>query len=598
MSELDRRSFLSAAADLAAMSVTGCKHLRRRNDSGITVGPTTEPFHGLGAEEVDAPTMSDGRPALRAQLIEADGLPLEMEKMKTLHARDMHNDPLPQPIVLASGRARIAINADEPIQLVCRLKVPNFGEVYCFADNNGRGYTRATNIEYVVDAAQTRAKRVRDRWDKLRRSGLTMGPEFHDRLAQASRPLPKGPPEYRINQAYERLAHGLHAGEQLALANARHRIARFNKPRDNFEFGVMVSGYNSSPPAYEQRVKELFDFATVGWYWWRDEASAAAGNPVNYERMDGSIDWCLKRGINPKTFGYLYMARGATPEWIRPSEAAPATAAATRAATATAPSTINTMPNSEPSNAKREFNPRWPYDRVKELYRNVIRQTCKRYDGKLQYVEVMNEAHDKANLWGLNHEQILDMAKMAFTAAREGSPTMKRQMNHCCMWGEYAKSRNGDGSRRWSPHQFVKACFDNGIDYEVIGVQLYYPQHDVFEIDRMLDRMAEFGKPIHITEIATASQDGLDPESMRPKTYAPGWHGAWNPTLQADWAEAMWTLCYSKPQYEVVGWWDFVDVPGHFWPFGGLLQKDFAAKEAYHRLVKLKKDWGLQNRSA
>src|SRR2546429_4779097 len=37
------------------------------------------------------------------------------------------------------------------------------------------------------------------------------------------------------------------------------------------------------------------------------------------------------------------------------------------------------------------------------------------------------------------------------------------------------------------------------------------------------------------TEIATASQDGLDPESMRPKTHAPGWHGPWNEAMQADW---------------------------------------------------------------
>jgi GH35 family endo-1,4-beta-xylanase len=286
------------------------------------------------------------------------------------------------------------------------------------------------------------------------------------------------------------------------------------------------------------------------------------------------------------------MARGATPEWIRPNEL-PATTRAAKAADELPRGPINTLPNSEPSNARREFNAKWPYDRVKQTYAQVIRQTMQRFHGRCPVAEIMNEAHDKANLWGLNHAQILDMAKMAFTAAREGSPTVKRMMNHCCMWGEYAKNRNADGSRRWSPHQFIKTCFDNGIDYEVIGVQLYYPQHDVFEIDRMLDRFNEFNKPIHITEIATASQDGLDPESMRPKTYAPGWHGPWSPTLQADWAEQMWTLLYSKPNYQVVGWWDFVDVKGHFWPFGGLLQQDLQPKEAYHRLLKLKQDWGL-----
>ena len=253
------------------------------------------------------------------------------------------------------------------------------------------------------------------------------------------------------------------------------------------------------------------------------------------------------------------------------------------------------MPNSEPSNEPRQYNPRWNYDRIKDLYHRVIKNTMARYNGKLLYAEIMNEAHDKANLWGMSHEQVLDMAKMAFAAAREGSPTIQRQMNHCCMWGEYGRRANADGVRRWAPWQFIKACFDHGIDYDVIGLQLYYPQHDVFEIDRMLDRFVAFNKPIHITEIATASEDGLDPQSMRPKTYAPPWHGtAWTATAQADWTEAMYTLCYSKPAFQAVGWWDFTDRPGHFWPFGGLLDANLHPKEAFFRLKKLQAQWGLR----
>lgn len=596
MSEIDRRKFLGGLAAIAGTSIVGChsSSSKKSVEKAVTLPPATQDIAGLGAEEADAPTMGDGRPAVRMILTEADGSPIETEKMRTLHARDLRNDPLPQAIATAQGRARLEL-ADEPMQIVMRLRIPNFGEVYCFADNDGRGYTRPQQRDFVVDCAQTRLRRVRERWEELRRTGLEMDREFFDGLAAASRPIPNQRGTERTAAAYESLAHGLHAGEKLALANAKHRIARLSKPREDFKFGVMVSGYDTLGPEYEKRVRDLFDFATVGWYWWNDEGKADKGDFVNYQRMDQSVQWCLDRNITPKNFGYLYMARGATPEWIRPIElpAAATRQATTRAAGDPPPGPVNTLPNSEPSNAKREFNPKWPYDRVKKTYAAVIKQTMQRYHGRVPYAEIMNEAHDKANLWGMNHEQILDMAKMAFSAAREGSPTVKRMMNHCCMWGEYAKNRNADGSRRWSPYQFIKTCFDNGIDYEVIGLQLYYPQHDVFEIDRMLDRFNDFNRPIHITEIATASQDGLDPESMRPKTYAPGWHGPWNPTLQADWAEAMWTVCYSKPNYQVVGWWDFVDVPNHFWPFGGLLQKDLKPKESYHRLLKLKQDWGL-----
>jgi len=82
-------------------------------------------------------------------------------------------------------------------------------------------------------------------------------------------------------------------------------------------------------------------------------------------------------------------------------------------------------------------------------------------------------------------------------------------------------------------------------------------------------------------------------ESMRPRTYAAGWHGPWNETRQADWAEAMYTLAYSRPEFEAVTWWDFADVKGKFWPFGGLLRKDMTPKEAYGRLQDLRKAWGV-----
>jgi hypothetical protein len=113
------------------------------------------------------------------------------------------------------------------------------------------------------------------------------------------------------------------------------------------------------------------------------------------------------------------------------------------------------------------------------------------------------------------------------------------------------------------------------------------------EIERMLDRFASFQKPIHITEIATASEPGPDPNSMRPNTTAPGWHGPWSEETQSEWLEAIYTLVYSKPQFEAITWWDLADIPGHFWPHGGLLHADLSPKRAYTRLGELQKDWGV-----
>src|SRR4051794_22024600 len=78
--------------------------------------------HQLGAEEAAAPSkgLPSDIPQIRVLLSEPDGSPLESERAKTLTVRDMAGDPLPQTLVTATGRCRIAL-AKEPIQLTIRL---------------------------------------------------------------------------------------------------------------------------------------------------------------------------------------------------------------------------------------------------------------------------------------------------------------------------------------------------------------------------------------------------------------------------------------------------------------------------------------------
>lgn len=493
------------------------------------------------------PTLQAAGPSeqqLRIRMAEANGSALDKDRAATLCARDLANDPLPQRIARAEGRARIDL-PQEPIQISLRLKVPDFGEVYCWADNGGKGYAAPGNIQFVVDAAATRLRRVKEVYELAKRESATIDPQTEKYLKDATQPATD------VRSAYASLAAGLHAGERITLARARNRISRFPSPRKEVLFGCLIAGYDQRGTKFESLVRARFNFATASWYTWGNEQPAS--QRINYARMDGSIEWCLARGITPKGFGYCYMTRGATAEWLR----------------------------------------QWPYEKILPEYERVVAQTIRRYSGKLPYAEIINEAHDKANLWKLSHTQILEMTRTVCRAARHGSSTVKRQINNCCLWAEYARTANVNGSRRWSPYRYISDCVSSGVEFDVLGLQLYYPQIDVLEIERMLDRFRTFNKPLHITEIATASADGPDPNSMRPKTTAPGWHGPWSEATQADWLEAIYTLVYSKPEFEAIGWWDLADVGGHFWPHGGLLHADLTPKLAYHRLGELQKAWGV-----
>lgn len=522
---LDRRDFLRSSASLGGV-------LAARS---LSAAPQ---------QRLPATSAGGNAPQLRVLLKEADGSPLDDKRTATLIARDLANDPLPQKIARAAGRARIDLPR-EPIQVAARLKVPGFGEVYCWADNDGRGYTKPANVEFVIDAAATRLKRVRDAEDAARREGVTTDAKTMAYIKDAAQAVDD------VRSAYSALAAGLHAGEHLTLARARHRIARLAEPRKDFLFGCMISGFDRLGPNYEQLVRDRFNFATGSWYTWGTEEPPE--QRINYARMDASLDWCWKHNITPKGFGYCYMTRGATPEWLRA----------------------------------------WPFARILPEYERVVTETMRRYDGRLQYAEIINEAHDKANLWHLSHEQVIEITRAVCAASRKGSPSVQRLINHCCLWAEYADRASSDGSRRWSPYRYLTDCVASGVEFEIIGLQLYYPQMDLLEIERMLDRFRTFNQPLHITEIATASADGLDPRSMRPNTAAPGWHGPWSEATQADWLEAVYTLIYSKPEFKAIGWWDLADVGGHFWPHGGLAHADLTPKMAYHRLGELQQHWGL-----
>ncbi|HWQ92084.1 MAG TPA: endo-1,4-beta-xylanase [Clostridia bacterium] len=506
----------------------------------------------LGSKEAQGPGKLDPTvPQIRVLFHEADGGPLHPDRAGTLIVRDLPNDPLPQRIARAEGRARIAL-AREPIQVAARLKVPGFGEVYCYADAQGRGYSKPGQFEFVVEAARTRLARIRAAAEQAESEGLAHDTRLHQLMNEAARPIPpKAGPE-QVAAAYESLAAGLHAGERLALSRAQHRIARLREPRTDFRFGCLASGWQWGAE-YEKRFAAAFNFATISWYIWSQEPEPPEQR-IDYHRQDQSLQWCLDRGITPKGFGYVYMTNGATPEWIRS----------------------------------------WRFDKLAPAYEAIVEQTSRRYHGRLPHLEVINEAHDKANLFRLSHEQVLELTRRACNAARRGSPTVKRLINHCCLWAEYGRRANADGVRRWSPFRYLEDCLRAGVEFETVGLQLYYPQHDLFEIERMLDRFKVFARPIHITELACNSAEGLDPASMRPSSLVPGWHGPWNETRQAEWLEAIYTLCYSKPQFEAVGWWDLADVGGHFWPHGGLLNKDLSPKESYHRLLDLQRRWGVQ----
>ena len=481
-----------------------------------------------------------------------NGEPLPEASLTRLYFLTLDDEPLPNPErTVADGLLVSHAPPQWPVAIALQLPVDGFGDVTVYADNRGQGFMPG-DFPLVLNRvfACDRIARITRTLSNWQAQGYRFAATISQTLAAAQALVHQAEHHDtlsgRVRLWNDALSQALWAGEHLALSRARQRIAR-GEPRLSFKFGCNAFGYPSSGPNYDRYFTDLFNYATVPFYWRSFETDQ--GNP-RFDRVDRQVTWLESAGITAKGHPLAWFHDIGVPSWIREQ----------------------------------------PYHRVKQSLRQRILEIVRHYQDRIPYYDVINEAHGVP--WGneLNYDskQFLDLTRMACDVVREANPNVQRVVNSCCLW---ARQVALFGPSVQSPFQYVKACLRANIPFEVIGLQLYYPDQDMFEIDRMLDRFAIFGKPIHITEMSASSKTGIDESSLLGEARGL-WHAPWSETVQANWVEQIYTLAYSKPTIEAITWWDLSD-KSTFWPFGGLLNEENQPKRAYYRLQGLKQIWGL-----
>ncbi len=474
---------------------------------------------------------------LHLKFIGISGKAIPATAIGRFHCRDMADEPLPARTYVHDGSATVVLPG-KPFQVCALVNTPGFGEVVVYADNKGQGFTKPGWVDFTSEAAATRLMRVKSALKQAEAEGVLLSQGFYQRLRAAEKESP-----------HKSLAITLKAGEDLTVARARHRIAQMNgQPREGFIFGCNAFGYPARGPIYQERFKELFNLGITNVYL---SHYAPTETTRDFTRTDNETAWLLSNDMRMKPCPPFYMASGVTPEWLKNR----------------------------------------PYSEVKQIAHDLVKEVAARYKDKTEFCEIMNEAHDYSNSLRLTPDEMTDLAGVTSRAAREGDPDVKRIINSCHLWGEYAAEPTKDGKYRRSPYVYLRDCINAGVDFEIVGLQFYYPEYDLFEIDRLLDKFSKLGKPIQITEMGCQSAPGIDPNAQRKKGSA-GWHSDWTEAMQSDWVTSIYTICYSKPYVEGVSWWDLADAVS-FWPYGGLLRGDCSPKPAYLRLKSMKKSWGF-----
>jgi len=503
------------------------------------VRPTDESFNVTAV-------LSDGSPLPVSEL--ADAMVVDLESMPAFEHK-------PE---IAAGKATLPA-PDGPFAVCMPLPVAGFGHVVVCADNGGEGYkpaeVRGKTMNFCLEAASSRVAAVTRAEAGFRESGTQFSTDYGARISEAQTFLEDALKKRSDETACAKLAmsslgESLHAGEMLVVEHAQSRIAA-SPARTGFRLGCNGFRYPELGEKYATLFGDLLNFATLPFYRARTEEREGERD---FSRAEKILEGTTRDGIEPKGHPLVWFHEAGIPAWLKGRS----------------------------------------YEQVQAAHRDYVLDAVGRFRDRIKMWDVINEAHDWANDFDYTPDQLVEMTRLAADATREADPNAFRIVNCCWTWSEYvAHGRNYSrtiGRPACSVLQYLRNLMDAGVDFEAIGLQMYYPQRDLFEIDRQLDRFCRFGKPVHMTELGVSSSTRpVDHLEIARVHFVRQWHGPWSESEQADWLEAFSTLCYSKPSVEAMTWWDFCDPA--FIPHSGLVDEDLRRKEAYHRLHRLTRAW-------
>jgi GH35 family endo-1,4-beta-xylanase len=218
-----------------------------------------------------------------------------------------------------------------------------------------------------------------------------------------------------------------------------------------------------------------------------------------------------------------------------------------------------------------------------EVYDHIF-QIVNRYNDEIDIWNVINEPlANWVNIYDFNVSQFLEIIKTGIQAINNADPDAQIIINFAFPFGE---------GHIINPYDFLQIINENEIEYDIIGLQLYYntyiedfgefSKHSLKEMSDLIDKFTEFNKDIHITEISVPS------ESLKNYT---GYMGKnWTESRQAEYLKAFYTIFFSKPEVNAVTWWDANDDEHFIWK-GGLLTNQKTPKPSYYVLKNLLNNW-------
>ena len=294
---------------------------------------------------------------------------------------------------------------------------------------------------------------------------------------------------------------------------------------------------------YERLFADCFNLATLPFYWKDIEPTQgvkryAKDSVKIYRRpaIEYCLEFCEKYGIEPKAHCLDYDAFH--PAWLDPGD-------------------LNTIR-------------RLLYERFEELSRL--------FADRIPSWEVTNELLFPPSPSHTVHFLQNDTLEWDFRMADRLFPKNRLIINEAAdnIWPWFNGNRNGY-------YMMIERALNKGCRIDSIGMQFHmtFSEEDAAHIERrgfspeniynVLDRFADFGLPIQITETSIPSYRNTEEDE----------------DVQAEIVKNMYSILFSHPCMEAIIYWDMAD--GYEWtPYKcGFVRNDLMPKKAYHTVRDL-----------
>jgi hypothetical protein len=460
------------------------------------------------------------------------------------------NVPIRADIRWEDKTIRCTPRMQDPVGLSLLWPVKGFGTIQL---QTTRLPGRELSYNLHVELARHQLMRVtvkREEWGLFDYSGMDEIAERIDRSRDAFvRALQESDrPAVAAKHADESLLHGLWAAEEMSrfhaaiFLNRRQQTGGFSRPF----LGVRVP--EGGPGAATARhVADAFDFAYVPFVWRNIQPTEQA--PA-YDAIEATVKAYAAAKLALRGGPLLSFGVSSVPDWMYIWEN--------------------------------------DFESIYEAAREHVERTVQRFMKQVSSW-VVTSGVQADNVFGFSFEQTMELTRMAATVTKQMAPRSQVLIELTQPWGEYY-ARN---QQTVPPLLYADMAVQSGINFDGFGLQFVfgiasdgYHVRDPFQLSALIDKLANLGKPLHVTALGVPS--GVAAGTDGP---VPGgeWHAPWSDEVQADWLATVCEIALSKPYVETVCIHTLADGPDNVIASGGLLRADLTPKPAFTRLVELRK---------